>query len=191
MTAPTEVSQDVSPLMSVLQERWVLMLATSPQPDPADPDRHVPYPTPLFYALAPADLAGTGPRLVFASRPESTHGRHLGAGPTAVAAGIYLETEAVGQLRGVQLRGHVLRLPPPTPSDHPAAPPAMYRATYLDRHPTAAAMLQPGAREQLYLLAITWAKLTDNRLGFGHKLEWRFAPHLFSPAPEDLAGPRV
>ncbi len=163
MNAP----RDVSPLIKVLQERWVLTLATSPRPDPAEPAAHVPYPTPLFYAVA--DLPDlSGPWLVFASKPESTHGRHLGDGPTAVAAAVYLETESVGELRGVQLRGEVVRVT----AEAPAA--AGLRAAYLGRHPAAEALLTPGAREQLYALRLTWAKLTDNRRGFGHKLEWRF-----------------
>ena len=39
------------------------------------------------------------------------------------------------------------------------------RARYLARHPHAAPVL--GAGHRLYALAPTWAKLTDNRLGFG------------------------
>jgi uncharacterized protein YhbP (UPF0306 family) len=162
--------QDVSPLMTVLQERWVLTLATSPRP--ADPHAlaGVPYPTPLFYAVADAGVAAGGPRLLFASRADSTHGRHLGEGPTAVAAGLYCESEVVGELRGVQLQGEV------SPLDQFSAPAAAeLRAIYLARHPVAAALLKPGARDRLYVLTVMWAKLTDNRLGFGHKLEWRFA----------------
>src|SRR5687767_301715 len=102
-----EPTKDVSPLMDLLRERWVLTLATAPRANAADPQPHVPYPTPLFYAVA--DLPGP-PMLVFATRPDSTHGRHLGDGPTAVAAGLYLESEAVAELRGVQLRGDVVRL---------------------------------------------------------------------------------
>lgn len=148
--------------MTVLRERWVLTLATSPPHAPGEPP--VPYATPLFYAVAdPAD-AGRGPRLVFASKPDSAHGSHLGAGPTLVAAGLYLESEAVAELRGVQLRGEVVL----------GAGPAE-RAAYLARHPGAEPLLRPGSRERLYVLTITWAKLTDNRRGFGHKLEWRFA----------------
>lgn len=168
--------QDVSPLMTVLQERWVLTLATSPLP--ADPHAlpGVPYPTPLFYAVADAEVAEGGPRLLFASRADSTHGRHLGEGPTLVAAALYLESETVGQLRGVQLQGEV------SPLDRwPAAAADGLRAIYLARHPVAAGLLKPGARDRLYVLTVLWAKLTDNRLGFGHKLEWRFA----APAPAD------
>lgn len=177
---------DVSPLMTVLRERWVLTLATSPRPaDPHTP-AGVPYPTPLFYAVADAGVAGEGPRLVFASRPDSAHGRHLGEGPTAVAAGLYCESETVGELRGVQLQGEVSpleRLPAPAAAE--------LRAIYLGRHPVAAAHLKPGARDRLYALAVTWAKLTDNRLGFGHKLEWRFAVPADADRFEHPPGPGV
>lgn len=167
-------TKDVSPLMAVLRERWVMTLATLPLPDPSDREAKVPYPTPLFYAVLAADLP-SGPQLVFASDPDSTHGRHLGTGPTAVAAGLYLESERVDELRGVQLRGGVVR------ASVTAAATAAARAAYLGRHPTAAGLLGPGARVQLYVLAVIWAKLTDNRLGFGHKLEWRFpGPGLFT-----------
>lgn len=178
--------EDVSPLMTVLRERWVLTLATSPRPADTHAPADVPYPTPLFYAVADADVAGRGPRLVFASKPDSTHGRHLGEGPTPVAAGLYLETEAVGELRGVQLRGLVSPL-----ERLPADPAAELRAVYLGRHPAAAAALKPGSRERLYVLATTWAKLTDNRRGFGQKLEWRFADPAPAESFEHPPGPGV
>jgi hypothetical protein len=47
-------------------------------------------------------------------------------------------------------------------------------AAYLERHPVAAAHL--GERDRLYALAITWAKLTDNRIGFGKRLVWTVEP---------------
>jgi uncharacterized protein len=167
----TQGPQDVSPLMNVLRERWVLTLATLPAGE------LVPYATPLFYAVA--ELAG--PHLVFASDPLSAHGRHLGDGPTGVAAGLYLESDSVAELRGVQLRGEVRPL---GPAD------GALRAAYLERHAGAAAMLsRPGARERLYGLAVAWAKLTDNRRGFGYKLEWWF--QLPARADEDPSPPRV
>lgn len=143
--------------MALLQERWVLTLATTTTHEPA------PYATPLFYAVAPPARAGQGPRLVFASRPDTTHGRHLGDGPTAVAAALYLESHDIAELRGAQLRGEVV-------ATAAAAP----RAVYLERHPGAEPLLRAGARERLYTLTVLWAKLTDNRLGFGYKREWSF-----------------
>lgn len=146
--------------MDALRERWVLALAT------VTPDR-LPHATPLFYAVA--ELAGfTAPLLLFASRADTRHGRHLGEGPTAVAAAIYLETEVLQEVRGVQLGGDLVvctRLRGELQ--------AALRATYLERHPVAAAHLGPPAR--LYALAITAAKLTDNRRGFGERLTWTFA----------------
>jgi uncharacterized protein YhbP (UPF0306 family) len=186
--SPIDPPDDVSPLMAVLQERWVLTLATISPPRararptcepsagadtdafPDEPD--YPYATPLFYAVAERPAAG--PALVFASRPDSTHGRHLGAGPTRVGAGLYLESEDVSQLRGVQLRGEIAPV-----ELWPGDAPLGLRAAYLQRHPGAAALLGPNARERLYALALTWAKLTDNRRGFGHKQEWKFAPPIW------------
>jgi uncharacterized protein YhbP (UPF0306 family) len=148
--------------MRALQERWVLALAT------LAPDDGLPYATPLFYAVAalPGCLA---PILVFASRADTCHGRALAAGPTAVAAAIYLETETVGEIRGVQLRGEVVVC---TRLRGDAS--GSLRAAYLERHPVAAAHL--GERDLLYALAIDWAKLTDNRIGYGKRLVWTFEP---------------
>lgn len=186
--SPIDPPDDVSPLMAVLQERWVLTLATISPPRararptcepsagadtdafPDEPD--YPYATPLFYAVA--ELPAAGPALVLASRPDSTHGRHLGVGPTPIAAGLYLESEDVSQLRGVQLRGEIAPV-----ELWPGDAPLGLRAAYLQRHPGAAALLRPNARERLYGLALTWAKLTDNRRGFGHKQEWKFTPPIW------------
>lgn len=168
---PIDPIDDVSPLMAVLQERWVLTLATLPRADePPEDEAAYPYATPLFYAVAPAAC----PTLVFASRPDTTHGRHLDAGPTRCAAGLYLESEDVSGLRGVQLRGLVAPV-----ERFPEAAPEDLRAAYLERHPGAAALLRPGTRERLYGLAVTWAKLTDNRRGFGHKQTWTFVPPIW------------
>ena len=95
----------VSALMSLLAERWVLSLALD------DPRAGVPYSTPLFYALAEPGRVGRhdAPLLVSASAADTHHGRLAGPGPTPVSAGLYLETEEVGELRGVQLRGQWLR----------------------------------------------------------------------------------
>ncbi len=158
----------VSALMELLGERWVLTLATNAR-DAVD---QAPYPTPLFYASIDLTrwIARPAPALLFASAPRSTHGRHIGAGPTLAGAALYLETERVEELRGVQLRGVILR------ADQLAAPIAdALRSTYLARHPVAAPLLarqknRPAdqSAHALYALAITWAKITDNRVRFGH-----------------------
>ena len=74
---------------------------------------------------------------------------------------MYLETTTVGQLRGAQLRGSLVREDRWAPLGA-----ARLREHYLARHPVAASMLAAG-QHRLYALVVSWAKLTDNRLGFG------------------------
>lgn len=152
--------EPVSALMRVLSERWVMTLA---QPDPAAGADAPPYTTPLFFALAEPDSLGRHPApvLLFASSADSHHGRLAGRGPTRASAAVYLETEEVGALRGAQLRGLLVR-DDGLREDAAAAA----RARYLARHPIAAPMLAGGGHH-LYALQVRWAKLTDNRLGFG------------------------
>jgi uncharacterized protein YhbP (UPF0306 family) len=149
--------EPVSALMRVLAERHVMTLALT------DRTSDAPYPTPLFFALAKPDSVGrhAAPILSFASDPCSHHGRLAGRGPTQAAAAVYLETEEVGQLRGVQLRGTLVR-----EDGWTASGAASLRASYLARHAIAEPTLAAG-RHRLYALIVTWAKLTDNRLGFG------------------------
>jgi uncharacterized protein YhbP (UPF0306 family) len=146
--------EPVSALMQVLAERWVMTLALADGP--------APYPTPLFYALVEPDAIArhAAPLLLFVSDPHSHHGRLAGTGPTPAGAAVYLESETVGELRGAQLRGSLIRDDALSSSAAEAA-----RARYLARHRVAAPMLERG--HHLYALIVTWAKLTDNRLGFG------------------------
>lgn len=122
-----------------------------------------PYPTPLFFALVEPDRIGrhAAPLLAFASNPLSHHGQLSGRGPIPAAAAVYLETEQVGQLRGAQLRGTLIR-----EDGWSTAGAASLRTSYLARHPIAQSQLATG-HHRLYALVVTWAKLTDNRLGFG------------------------
>ena len=145
----------MSRLMQILDAHWVFTLATR---DPADTNAP-PHCAPLFYAVQAATENGA-PALLFTSSPESVHSRHIGGGPREVGGAIYLETETVGELRGAQLRGVVHELA----SDSEAETAA--RARYLERHPVAEGVLAEG-RHRLYRFVLTWAKLTDNRLGFG------------------------
>ena len=108
-----------------------------------------PYATPLFYAY---DAECN--RFIFASGMETEHTRQMIENPS-VAAGIYLETDTVGMIRGVQCLGTVV------PADDTD------KKTYFGRFPYARAMLPT-----LWRLEPLWMKLTDNRLGFGKKLVW-------------------
>lgn len=142
--------------MRILTERWVFTLALT------DHDAK-PYPTPLFYALIEPNAVGrhAGPLMVFASEASSHHGRLCGAGPCPAAGAVYLESETIGELRGAQLRGAVVRQDLLS-----EAAIAELRRRYLARHPVAEPVLADG-RHRLYALIVRWAKLTDARLGFG------------------------
>jgi uncharacterized protein YhbP (UPF0306 family) len=151
---------DLGWLEHLLADHWVLTLATA---GPGDVDAELSC-APLFYAF----IAGGGaahpwpPLLVFASHPDSEHGRRVGAGPTPVAAAIAAEARDPRTIRGVQLRGWALPLRRLLPEHR-----GRLRRAYLRRHPVAAPLLMPGRAEQLYLLVVGRAKATDNRWGLG------------------------
>lgn len=77
-----------------------------------------------------------------------------------IAGNIALETEKVGMIRGLQFRAELIK------EDEKYF--NKYRALYLKRFPYA--VLKGG---ELWVLRVTEAKFTDNRLGFGKKLYWR------------------
>lgn len=152
---------DVSALMAALDGPAVFALALL---DDARPSA-----TPLFFARG-----GTPeqPILWWASSPRSGHAQASGEGPVLAAGATWDEPRGIETLRGVQMRGNVRRadtLPAPLASRG--------RALYLARHPAAAPHLPAGASDpQLFALALTRAKLTDNaRLGMGTHEVWTFA----------------
>lgn len=150
------MSDDHAQIVSLLSERWVLALSTV--------DGAGTYTTPLFYAVdsEPSAAGDRGPRLIFVSDPVTTHGEMLGEGPTPVSATTYLESRDIAELRGVQLRGFVThqRL-------LGAAETSRLTSQYLHAHPIARAPLESVSPPAVYALDICWAKLTDNRRGFG------------------------
>ena len=129
--------------------------------------------TPLFHAFVGGFAA---PCLVFASKVSTEHALHVGEGPTAVAAGTHVPHDSVRTIRGTQLHGEAWPIARCAPDQR-----AQLRKGYLSRYPMAAALLAkslvapPEKRERLYVLAVDWAKLTDNeRLGMGVHREWSF-----------------
>jgi uncharacterized protein YhbP (UPF0306 family) len=164
-------ADDVSPLMRVLREHFVLVLATA--------DRDGPWAAPLYYAVAEGD-GDAGPadaprlELLFLTDPQTLHGRHLVASARAAAA-IHREAEGA-PTRGLQLRGTVRCCEggPGTPrgTDRDAA--AWSR--YLERHPVTHRHLQPHGPHRLWALRVEEAKLTDvAALGFGVHRTWQLA----------------
>ena len=117
-----------------------------------------PHAAALFYAYTP-DL-----RLVFLSDPESKHGQHIGKGEV-VAATIQADGQEWRRITGLQMHGFA------EPADD-----AM-RSVYLARFPfvsTASSLTRAMEKVQFYQITPTWIRLIDNRLGFGHKQEWRY-----------------
>ncbi|MDR2100265.1 MAG: pyridoxamine 5'-phosphate oxidase family protein [Campylobacteraceae bacterium] len=91
---------------------------------------------------------------VFASDKNTRHMKNIVKNPF-VSGTITLETKEVGLIRGLQFEGEVKKAS------------RKAKKTYLLLYPFAAALMPP-----LWQIDITYAKFTDNRLGFGKKLEW-------------------
>ena len=132
-------------IVRFLKRHHVLTLATSVDGRP--------YCANLFYAWMEAEQA-----FVFTSSLDTKHAADALVNPD-VAGSVVLETGTVGKLQGVQWRGKMFR-----PQGE-----ALVRAKkrYLRRFPYAAV-----ADLELWILEITWAKMTDNTLGFGKKIIW-------------------
>ena len=140
-----------------------------------------------FYAFMPDNQA-----LVFTTDPGTRHGSDMLQNPM-VSGGIMLETKVIGKIRGIQFSGQAIHLEnnvttslagapadatslPSDPLQHPIHNPMRAplagegesRMAYLKRFPFALAV-----KPDLWILYIDYIKMTDNRLGFGRKLEWR------------------
>lgn len=92
---------------------------------------------------------------VFTSDLTTRHGAEMAANGN-VALSIVLETRIVGRVQGLQVMGKAER------GDDAA------RKCYIKRFPYAAA-----ANLEIWMVAPTLMKLTDNTLGFGKKLLWQ------------------
>lgn len=100
--------------------------------------------------------------IVFTTDPDTRHGRDMLQNP-CVSGGIALETKIIGKIQGIQLTGTAQPVGDTTAAEA--------RAAYLRRFPFALAV-----KLDLWILSINYIKMTDNRLGFGKKLEWRQIP---------------
>jgi len=129
-------------IMAFIAEHHVLTLATS-----AEGHIHC---APLFYAYD-----RTRNCFIFASDEATEHARQMIRHPQSAAA-IYLETETVGKIQGLQIEGEVYR-------SEAKADAQCYFAAF-----AYARVMAP----VLWRLEPERMKLTDNRLGFGKKLIW-------------------
>lgn len=148
---PADMSHMPPAFIDFVKAHHVMTLATSFNDEP--------YCCPLFYAYAEEEGC-----FVFLSESAAKHVRDI-AHNMHVSAGIALETEVVGKIQGLQLQGLVYQ-----PLGDMAK---ALRRTYMRRFPYAALL-----NATLWMLEPTWAKLTDNRLGFGKKMTWKKAPLL-------------
>jgi uncharacterized protein YhbP (UPF0306 family) len=96
--------------------------------------------------------------LVFTSENDTRHGKEFIINHI-VAGSVVLETLVIGKIRGIQFQGVI--------SEPEGELLTKVRWAYLKRFPPAALM-----DTHLWVVKLTYIKMTDNRLGFGKKLIW-------------------
>ncbi len=96
--------------------------------------------------------------LVFTTDQDTRHGREFLINKL-VAGSVALETIIIGKIRGIQFQGIV--------SEPEGDLAEKARTAYLKRFPVAMLM-----ETHLWIVRLTYIKMTDNRLGFGKKLIW-------------------
>jgi len=96
--------------------------------------------------------------LVFTTDDDTRHGKEFIKNPK-VAGSVVLETMVIGKIRGIQFQGIVSE-----PGEEMLS---KAKRAYLKRFPPAILM-----DTHLWIVSLTYIKMTDNRLGFGKKLIW-------------------
>ena len=96
--------------------------------------------------------------LVFTTDNDTRHGKEFIKNPL-VAGSVVLETMVIGKIRGIQFQGIVSE-----PEDEMLS---KAKWAYLKKFPPAALM-----DTHLWVVKLTFIKMTDNRFGFGKKLLW-------------------
>lgn len=132
-------------IIEFISEHHVLTLATAVKGQP--------YCCNLFYAFDQDSSS-----FVFTSSTSTRHGSEA-LENSHVAASIVLETKIVGKIEGLQITGRIYR---PEGEQLKSA-----KRLYLKKYPYAMVM-----DLELWILDVDFAKLTDNKLGFGKKIIW-------------------
>jgi uncharacterized protein YhbP (UPF0306 family) len=96
--------------------------------------------------------------LIFTTDTDTRHGKEFKANPV-VSGSVVLETPVIGKIRGIQFQGIV--------SEPEGEDLALAEMAYLKRFPVAMLM-----DTHLWMVELTYIKMTDNRLGFGKKIVW-------------------
>lgn len=133
-------------IIDFIKKHHVLTLATS--------DKNSPWCANCFYTYLENENM-----LVLTSDKNTRHIAEIGLNPV-VAGSIVLETSVVGKIQGIQFTG-VLEIPGGE-LQHKA------KIAYLKRFPFAILM-----ETSLWVLRLSYIKMTDNLLGFGKKLVWQ------------------
>jgi uncharacterized protein len=128
-----------------IQKHHVLTLATSRE--------NQPWCANCFYTYLKEENM-----LVFTSDEDTRHIAEASLNPV-VAGSIVLETAVVGKIQGIQFTGIMEK-----PTDEQTK---KVKMAYLKRFPFAVLM-----DTTLWVLKLRTIKMTDNRLGFGKKIDW-------------------
>ena len=96
--------------------------------------------------------------LVFTTDKDTRHGTEFLKNP-AVAGSVVLETMVIGKIQGIQFQGVI--------SEPAGDLLSKAKSGYLKRFPVAALM-----DTHLWVVKLTYIKMTDNTFGFGKKLIW-------------------
>jgi uncharacterized protein len=102
--------------------------------------------------------------LVFTTGGDTRHGKEFTENPV-VAGSVVLETLIIGKIRGIQFQGIV--------SEPDGDLLARAKSRYLKRFPVAVLM-----DTRLWVVKLIYIKMTDNRFGFGKKLNWSLSKDL-------------
>jgi uncharacterized protein YhbP (UPF0306 family) len=132
-------------IVRFFKKHHVLTIATSVD--------NVPWCASCFYVYLEDENA-----LVFTTEDETRHGKEFRLNPS-VSGAVVLETLVTGKIRGIQFSG--------TASKPQAELLDKARKYYLRRFPVARLM-----DIHLWIVRLSFIKMTDNRFGFGKKLLW-------------------
>jgi uncharacterized protein len=133
-------------IVEFIKKHHVLTLATS--------NNNQPYCANCFYAYIEEKNA-----FVFTSDMDTKHIQDA-LQQNYVGGSVVLETSFVGKIQGIQFNGKLYR-----PENEILT---IANNAYIKRFPFAALM-----NTSLWLLELSFIKMTDNRLGFGKKIIWR------------------
>ena len=131
-------------VVAFIEDHHVMSLATS-----GEEGVHV---CSLFYVFNVQSQS-----FIVASSQETQHIKDIEKN-SKIAGNILLETDKIGEIKGLQFRGEFL-----------SSPSLRLQGAYFKKYPYALAMVPT-----LWEIKLSWVKLTDNSLGFGKKIELAF-----------------